>query len=73
MLADLAFMRGQVQEGFALLDRGRALAHASGEDATLLGLAAIESDALLKLGKFEDATEVALRGLHAAGQTGLED
>ena len=73
VLADLAFMRGQVQEGFALLDRGRALAHASGEDATLLGLAAIESDALLKLGKFQNATEVALRGLHAAGQTGLED
>ena len=50
MLADLAFMRGQVQEGFALLDRGRALAHASEEDAALLGLAVNESDALLKLG-----------------------
>ena len=73
VLADLAFMRGQVQEGFALLDRGGALAHASGEDATLLGLAAIESDALLKLGKFQNATEVALRSLQAAGQTGLED
>jgi hypothetical protein len=73
VLADLAFMRGQVQEGFVLLDRRRALAHTSGEDATLLLLAAIESDALLKLGEFKDATRVALRGLQAAGQTGLED
>jgi DNA-binding CsgD family transcriptional regulator/tetratricopeptide (TPR) repeat protein len=72
-LADLAFMRGQVQEGFALLDRGRALAHASQEDAALLGLAVNESDALLKLGEFKDATRVALRGLQAASQTGLNE
>ena len=73
VLADLAFMRGQVEEGFALLDRGRALAQASGEDAALLWLAVNESDTLLKLGKFQNAAEVALRSLQAARQTGLED
>ena len=73
VLADLAFMQGQVQEGFALLHRGQALAHFSQEDAALLGLAVNESDTLLKLGKFQNATEVALRSLQAARQTGLED
>jgi tetratricopeptide (TPR) repeat protein len=72
VLAELAFMRGQVEEGLALLDRGRDLAQASGEDAALLGLAVNESDALMKLGKFQNATGVALRGFQAARETGLE-
>ena len=73
VLADLAFMSGQVEEGFALLDRGRVLARASGVDAALLSLAVNESDTLLKLGKFQNAAEVALHSLQAARQTGLED
>ena len=71
-LAVHAFLRGQVEEGLVILHRARALAQASGQGAVLLELAVTESDALLKLGKFQDAAEVALRGFQAAGQTGLE-
>ena len=49
-LASTRSVRGQVEEGFAMLQRGRALAEASGNDVTLLWLAVIESDALLKRG-----------------------
>jgi DNA-binding CsgD family transcriptional regulator/tetratricopeptide (TPR) repeat protein len=72
-LADNAFLRGQVEEGFANLRRGRALAQVSGESFALVGLAANESDALLKLGKFHDAAEMARRGFQAAAQAGLEN
>ncbi len=71
ILAAFAFDRGQVEEGFAILHRGRALAEASGDDVSLLLLAVIESDALLKLGKFQSAADVALHGFRAARQTGL--
>jgi DNA-binding CsgD family transcriptional regulator len=70
-LAVHAFFRGQVAEGLAILRRARALAEASGDNLSLLLLALIESDALLKLGKFQSATDVALHGFRAARQTGL--
>jgi len=76
IMADLAFhalLRGEVGEGFGILDRGRALAEASGDGAALLRLAVIESDIHLKMGKFESAIEVALRGLEAARQTGRQE
>ena len=71
-LASDAFHRGLVEEGFAALERGRALAQASGDGAALLSVAMIESDALLKTGRFESATEVAVRGLQTAAQTGRQ-
>jgi DNA-binding CsgD family transcriptional regulator len=74
ILADLAllsFFVHPVEEGFATLARGRALADATGDGEALLRLAARESDALLKTGSFAKAADVALRGLHAARQAGL--
>jgi DNA-binding CsgD family transcriptional regulator/tetratricopeptide (TPR) repeat protein len=71
-LAVHMFLRGQIAEGFAILDRGRAMAESSGAGAALPRLAVIDSDARLKTGKFESATEVALRGLDAAWQTGRQ-
>src|SRR5215831_8785486 len=68
-----AFFRGQVGEGFAILDRGRALAEAAGDGEALLRLAVHESDALLRTGKPQHAVEVALRGLQAARQSGRQD
>src|SRR5215468_1994795 len=64
------FFRGQVGEGFAILDRGRALAEAAGDGEALLRLAVHECDALLRVGKFERVTEVARRGLRAAHESG---
>jgi DNA-binding CsgD family transcriptional regulator/tetratricopeptide (TPR) repeat protein len=64
-----AFLRGQVGEGFAILDRSRALAEATdGESAVWVD--AIESDALLKMGKFHASAEVAQQGLRSARQAG---
>jgi hypothetical protein len=69
-LAVDAFLREQIEEGFAILHRGRALAEAAGDGEALLRLAVNESDALIRTGKFESAAEVALRGLRAARQAG---
>jgi DNA-binding NarL/FixJ family response regulator len=66
------FFRGQIGEGFALLDRGRALAEAAGDSQAMLRLAVTESDALLMMEKSEAATEVGLRGLQAARQAGRQ-
>ena len=70
--ADEAFMRGQVEKGFAVLQRGWALAQASGDGPALVWLAVNDTDALLKLAKFQSAADVALRGLVAARRAGLE-
>jgi DNA-binding CsgD family transcriptional regulator len=70
-LSTLAFLRGQVGEGFAILQRGWASAETSGDGAALVWLAVGESNALLKMGKFQSASDVALRGLATARQTGL--
>jgi DNA-binding CsgD family transcriptional regulator len=67
-----AFMRGQVQEGFAALARRWALARAAQDGPALALLAATESDALLKLGQFQRAAEVASRGLDTARRAGLQ-
>jgi tetratricopeptide (TPR) repeat protein len=67
-----AFFRGQTGEGLAILDRGRALAEAAGDGQALLRVAVTESDALLRLGKFQAAAEVGLRGLQAARQAGRQ-
>ncbi len=71
-LADDAFMRGQVEEGLAFLQRGWALARASQDGPALVWLAVIEGDALFRLAQFRRAADVAVRGLGAARQAGLE-
>ena len=71
-LAEDAFVRGQVEEGFALLERGWALARASDDGLALARLAVNESDALLKLARFQNAADVALSGLGPARQAGLQ-
>jgi DNA-binding CsgD family transcriptional regulator len=74
VLAALAldeFLHGQVEEGFAVLERGQALAQASQNGRALLRHAVIDSDARLKLAQFRQAAEAAARGLDAAGQAGL--
>jgi ATP/maltotriose-dependent transcriptional regulator MalT len=68
-VAAQAFIHGEMREGFAILDRGRALAEAT-EEESAVWVDAIESLALLKTGKFQAAAEVARRGLQAAGQVG---
>jgi DNA-binding CsgD family transcriptional regulator len=67
-----AFFSGQTGEGLAILDRGRALAEATGDGQALLRLAVTESDALLRMGKFQAAAEVGLCGLQAARQAGRQ-
>ena len=67
-----AFRHGQVEEGFAVLERGWAIARATDDVSALVWLAANESDALLKLAKFGSAAEVALRALGPARQAGLQ-
>jgi DNA-binding CsgD family transcriptional regulator len=70
-LAYDALLRGQVEEGLALLRRGQALAQAGGYGRALVYLAVVDSDARLKLAQFRQAAEAAARGLDAAGQAGL--
>ena len=72
VIAEGAFVRGQVEEGFAALERGWALARAAQDGPALVRLAINESDALLKLAQYQRAADVALRGLDIARQAGLE-
>jgi len=67
-----AFLRGQGDEGFALLRRARALAQASGDSPVLVFLDRHESGELVNLGRFRGAADVAIEGLKAAKDAGLE-
>jgi hypothetical protein len=71
-LGGAAFLSGRVEEGHALLDRGRALADASRDGEARLRQAVADSDAQLKLARFHRAAEVALRGVEAVRLAGLE-
>jgi DNA-binding CsgD family transcriptional regulator/tetratricopeptide (TPR) repeat protein len=71
VIAGVAFMHGQVEDGFAALERGWALARVAQDAPALVWLAGNESDALLKLGQFQHAADVASRGLDTARQAGL--
>jgi DNA-binding CsgD family transcriptional regulator/tetratricopeptide (TPR) repeat protein len=72
IIAGVAFMHGQVEDGFAALERGWALARVAEDAPALVWLAGNESDALLKLGQFQRAADVASRGLDTARQSGLQ-
>jgi hypothetical protein len=71
-IAYLPFVGGEVEEGFRLLDRVRSDPAASRDPEAALTLAIYESGALLSVGKLEDATRVALRGIEAARHGGME-
>jgi DNA-binding CsgD family transcriptional regulator/tetratricopeptide (TPR) repeat protein len=71
-LAEDAFWRGEVEDGFAFLERAWALARAADDVRALIWLAVNESDALLKLARFDSAAEVALSGLEPTRQAGLQ-
>ena len=66
-----AFVHGQIEDGFAALDRGWALARDAHDGVAMLWLALYDSDARLKLGQFQCAADVALRGFGEARQVGL--
>jgi len=75
ILSVLAFhtlLCGQVEEGFALLHRGRALAEASGDSETALWQTCHEVSSLNLMAEFEKANEAALAGLQAARNTGRQ-
>jgi len=71
-LAEDAFWRGKVEDGFAFLERAWALARAADDVRALMWLAVNESDALLKLARFDSAADVALGGLEPVQQAGLQ-
>ena len=72
MLGYEALMSGQVEQGQALLDRGRSLAQASQDGGALVWQAVADSDVQLKQAAFHRAAEVTVRGLEAIRQAGLE-
>jgi DNA-binding CsgD family transcriptional regulator len=72
VMAYAAFMGGHLENGFAILERGWALARAAQDGPSLVWLAVNESDDLLKLARFQRAVEVASRGLADARQAGLQ-
>jgi ATP/maltotriose-dependent transcriptional regulator MalT len=69
-LAQEACLHGQVAEGFELAQRARARADVSGDLEALVEVTATESELLLTIGRFDDAAQVGLRGLHAARESG---
>jgi DNA-binding CsgD family transcriptional regulator len=66
-----SFLRGEVVEGFRLLAQARSVPGTSSDALAALRLEMTESDALLKVGKLEEATRVALRGDNAVRQLGF--
>jgi hypothetical protein len=70
-LAVYSFDTGEVEEGFRLLARARSVPEASGDAWAVGWLASTESDALLTLGRFEEATRVGLSDVEALSQLGF--
>ena len=65
-----ACLRGQVAEGFAIVERARALAEASVDGEALEMVAGDEAELLLKTGRFDEAAGAGLRGVRAARESG---
>jgi tetratricopeptide (TPR) repeat protein len=70
-LAAQSFLHGEIKEGFRLLARARSVPGASSDAWALLASALYESDALLRMGRLDEATGVALRGFEDVQQGGL--
>ncbi len=69
-LAQEACLHGRVAEGFELAQRARARADVSGDLEALVEFWSIESEIMLKIGRFDDAAQSGLRGLQAARESG---
>jgi len=69
ILAGDAWLHEQVEQGFAFLDQG--LARAQDDNMALMSLAINEYIALFCLARFQEAGEVALRGLDRGRRDGL--
>jgi DNA-binding CsgD family transcriptional regulator len=72
MLADEAFPRGEVEHGFQLLARARGILEGSRDAWAVLWRANLESDALLQVGRLEQAVQVGMRGFDDARSLGYE-
>jgi tetratricopeptide (TPR) repeat protein len=70
-LANHSFYRGEIEEGFRLLAQARSVPRAPGDTWAVLWPAIVESDALLRLGRFEEATRAGLRGVEAVRRQGF--
>jgi DNA-binding CsgD family transcriptional regulator len=68
LLAYQSFLHGEVEEGFRLLAEARTQ---SDDGWAKLAVSILESDALLKVGKLEEATQVGLRGFEDAQSLGF--
>ncbi|MGH4025500.1 MAG: helix-turn-helix transcriptional regulator [Pseudonocardiaceae bacterium] len=64
------FLRGEVEEGFAALQHARVLADALDDAEPAMWIAMAESDALLRVGRPEQARLVALEGVERARRGG---
>jgi DNA-binding CsgD family transcriptional regulator/tetratricopeptide (TPR) repeat protein len=73
LIAYQSFLGGEVEDGFRLLAQARSEPGASQDGLTVLHLAATESDALLKVGKLEEAIHVASLGTDAGRKLGFEN
>src|SRR5262245_8172206 len=71
-LAYRSFVDGDVEGGFLLLTRARGIADASGDPWAALTLAIRESGALWRQGRESEGLDVALRGIQAAREGGVE-
>jgi DNA-binding CsgD family transcriptional regulator len=69
--AEESFVAGQVEVGFGLLAQARSALRSSRDAWAMLWVAVLESDALLKVGKLEEATRVGLRGFDDAMSLGF--
>jgi DNA-binding CsgD family transcriptional regulator len=70
-LALNAFSRGQADEGADFLRRARTQARTSGDGMAAVRVALTESYSLLRMARFDSATDVARSGLEHARQAGL--
>jgi DNA-binding CsgD family transcriptional regulator len=72
MLADEAFPRGEVEDGFRLIARARSMLEGSSDAWALLWVSGLESDSLLQVGQLEQAIQAGLRGFDDARSLGYE-
>ncbi len=73
LLAYQSFLHGEVEDGFRLVARASNEPEASRDALSIIWLAVVESDALLKVGQLEAATRVGLRGIDAARRLGCSN
>ena len=71
LLGHVNCLRGAVEEGFAAFRRGQVLADGIDDADPALRIAVFQSDALVKVGRLEEAWQVASHGIQRARRGGL--